>query len=398
MSHSSPPRRSRLLTLGLWAGLGLALALIGWLALGACGLGGPGGRPWLAFCPDPAAAADRRAELEAALARERLLEAHLDRLRLALAAAPHCPGPDEAPPQREAGPPREGGAVPGRPGPGAADGPPVDVAEAPEEDGPAIDPDAEAVAPDTGPEAVPEPPLPETPPRPDAEVEAEDGRPEPEGPETPEGAEPPLPPETPETPEVPDTDSQPPTPPAVPEPPPLEDRPDGQRDEGPDTDPDTDPDSDPDTDPDSDRDTGPDTTPPLPPEQPDLPEEVLEEGDIAQLQGCWSLVSPYSIRSRETGETYGTRDWEMCFGPDGSGTQTLTFENGLTCEGPVHAQFDETGNLEVIDLGNVPCEGGRGIDQRITRCERQDGRVDCTTRHMTPPEFPVPVRFERRSP
>lgn len=227
---------------------------------------------------------------------------------------------------------------------------------------------------------MPETPLPET--------QAEDGRTEPQVPEAPEGAGPPLPPETPEapetaeTPQTPDPDAQPPTPPAVPEPPPLEDRPEGQPDEGPDT----------------DRDTGPDRTPPLPPEQPDLPEEVLEEGDIAQLQGCWSLVSPYSIRSRETGETYGTREWEMCFGPDGTGIQTLTFENGVTCEGSVHAQFNESGNLEVIDLGNVPCEGGRGIDQRITRCERRDGRVDCTTRHTTPPEFPVPVRFERRTP
>ena len=88
----------------------------------------------------------------------------------------------------------------------------------------------------------------------------------------------------------------------------------------------------------------------------------------------------------------------MCFGADGVGTQSLTFENGLRCEGGVHAQFDEDGDLSIIDLGNVPCEGGRGIDQRVTRCERgPGGSVACTIQHTTPPEFPVPVRFERES-
>lgn len=371
---SPPPRRTRLLTVGLWVGLGLVLAAAFWLALGACGLGGPGGRPWLAFCPDPAVEADRRAALNAAQMRERLLEAHLDRLRLALAAAPPCPGiADQQPPAREAGPSRPVVPVPGEPG--DALNPPAEISEIPVEEAPAIidqdtvEPGSE---PGTEPGTEPEAPVPEPPPV--AEAESEDERTDPEAleTETPEGTEPPLPPQITETdPEI----GEPP--PAVPEPPLPEERPA------------------------DDPDAAQDRTPPLPPERPDppdLPEEVLEEGDIAQLEGCWSLASPYTIRSRETGETYGTRDWEMCFGPDGSGTQTLTFENGLTCEGRVHAQFDENGNLEVIDLGNVPCEGGRGIDQRVTRCERQDGSVDCTTRHTTPPHFPVPVRFEQQGP
>lgn len=366
---SQPGRRARLLTLGLWGGLSLSLTAAGWLVLGACGIAGPDGRPLLAFCSNADALPDRRSELATVLAQERVLEDRLDQLRLALAAAPHCPVAEARP-----SPPRS-------PVPERDQGTPVDVAEAPEvtEAIPEIDQGEPPNGTSVDDPAAIDPPVAEdidptveelaTPPEIDADPT----------PEIPTPPEPPIPPEVDQGLEGQDpanTDSETRPPEANAQQPDPE-----QADQDPNTPP-----------------TPPDIpTPPLGEEE-DIPDEVLDNRDIADLEGCWSLASRYSIRSRETGQNFATQDWEMCFGADGSGSQTLVFENGLRCEGRVHAQFDEAGNLSVIDLGNVPCEGGRGIDQRITRCERRpDGNVDCTTRHTTPPEFPVPVRFERQS-
>lgn len=148
----------------------------------------------------------------------------------------------------------------------------------------------------------------------------------------------------------------------------------------------------------------PETTPPDRPETPpdaedaDLPleEEDFEDEDLSSLEGCWNLASDYTITNPDTGESAQTESWQMCFDSDGRGTQTLEFENGLTCEGRVQAQFEPDGSLRIIDLGNVPCENGLVIVQRVVECSRQpDGSVDCETRHVTPPAFPAPVRFER---
>ncbi|NBC34926.1 MAG: hypothetical protein GVY13_19825, partial [Alphaproteobacteria bacterium] len=94
------------LRLGLWGGLAVLLGLAGWLMLSACGLSWPGGgQPWLSFCAEPQAADPRGSVLEAERARQRLLEERLDRLRLALVAAPACPRP-QPPPQLAEGPPQ----------------------------------------------------------------------------------------------------------------------------------------------------------------------------------------------------------------------------------------------------------------------------------------------------
>jgi hypothetical protein len=353
-------RRVSGLSLVFWLALIPLLALSGWFALRACALTWPGGAPVFFFCPEDATAGPRAGELERARIRGLTLEERLERLRLALADAPACPVPPGAdPPEVALLPERPEAAVP-------EDGAIVEAVPdgaAPEDEAPVEEP------------PVPEPPVPE-PPVPEPPVEAPiEEPPSPEMPPEEETAEDP-PPVEPEPPPVEDAaEEEPPVPeppldeepPAVPEPP---------------------------------------ETTPQPPEPPDaeageadddlpVPEDGLDERDLSMLEGCWNLASDYRITSPATGESAATESWQMCFDDRGRGTQTLAFENGVNCEGRVQAQFEPDGSLRIVDLGNVPCDNGLSIVQRVVECSREGGSVDCTTRHVTPPAFPVPVRFER---
>ena len=133
---------------------------------------------------------------------------------------------------------------------------------------------------------------------------------------------------------------------------------------------------------------------PEPPE--DIPADDWDEADVSFLEGCWTLVTDYTITRTDTDEEYRTRDWQMCFDQDGRGSQTLNFDNGMSCSGDVDARFEPSGELVVTDQGMVPCDSGVGIDQRIMRCFRlPDGTAACSTQHTEPPPNPVSVRFQR---
>ncbi len=137
-------------------------------------------------------------------------------------------------------------------------------------------------------------------------------------------------------------------------------------------------------------------TAPVPRHNP-VPERNWRDRDVSFLQGCWRLASDYRITRRDTGEVFATRNWQMCFDGQGNGTQTLVFDNGLRCEGPVQAAFTPGGSLAITDTGDVPCSNGSTIDRRITECRRlPDGTADCTTQHTRPPRYPLPVRFQRQ--
>ena len=285
----APPRPPVIGTLA-WLVLLAALAGLGVLALGACGLSWPGGdRPVLWFCAEPAEAAARPGALLAEQARTRDLQRRLDRLTLALLDAPDCPEPP--------------GSVAADPRPPEE---PVVVAEAPPGVG---TPPIPVPTPDRT-----EPPTPDTP-RPETVL--------PDGVEPPGGA-----------------DAEP---------------------------------------------------------APEIPEEDWEERDVSFLEGCWTLITNYSITRTDTGQVFDTQDWEMCFDGSGLGDQRLSFDDGnLNCTGTVRARFGPDGTLTLVDRGNVPCDNGSAIDQRILTCERMpDGTADCNTRHTTPPFYPVPVRFQR---
>lgn len=86
----------------LWLGLIVMLAAISAIVLGGCGIAWPNGRPILSYCPARAEPAPDPALSVLAVERARGdgLQQRLDRLRLALVAAPECPAPE--PPEQVA--------------------------------------------------------------------------------------------------------------------------------------------------------------------------------------------------------------------------------------------------------------------------------------------------------
>ena len=225
--RSEPGTRG--LAVAAWAVLGLLLAFAFWLLLNACGLRLLQGSPLLQFCPAPVAAPGADPALAAELARQRALEAEIERLELALLRAPGCP---PAPPAR-------------------------------------------------------------------AEVE-------------------PIPA---------------PLPPPVPEP-----RPEPAEAPAPEA----------------------------------IPEEAWNERDVSFLEGCWELDTDYQVQHVETGEISRAASWQMCFDAAGEGRQTLIFDDGTQCSGPLLGSFAEQGSLQLQDEGDLRCDNDTYIYQRRLTCERVD--------------------------
>ena len=124
-------------------------------------------------------------------------------------------------------------------------------------------------------------------------------------------------------------------------------------------------------------------TPAPSPPVPDIPEEAWEEQETDFLEGCWTLISDYATQDINTGEVFSVESWQMCFDADGNGQQTLTYENGVTCESDVEAEFTEDGRLQVPDLDDVQCDNNSRILQRMMVCDRRpDGTAYCVTRTL----------------
>ena len=126
---------------------------------------------------------------------------------------------------------------------------------------------------------------------------------------------------------------------------------------------------------------------------PPVVETITEEGvdltkwqqaEVDLLDGCWDLVGDrYEMSDINTGEITVYSDWQMCFDSDGNGRQTLTSNDGKSeCGGEITAEFLTGGNLQISDVGNVPCkdygvEGGY-IFARVVKCAVSDsGRAEC---------------------
>jgi hypothetical protein len=126
-------------------------------------------------------------------------------------------------------------------------------------------------------------------------------------------------------------------------------------------------------------------TPPAPPPAPPaLPEDRWRRGDVSMLEGCWNLDSDYSLFFGRTQQEIRVRSWQMCFGADGRGRQTLVFENGMRCEGPAVGSFRGQ-TLLIDDTADVRCSGGAYIHQRRAECQRlSDTRAQCVSTHTDP--------------
>ncbi len=112
---------------------------------------------------------------------------------------------------------------------------------------------------------------------------------------------------------------------------------------------------------------------PAPPPKPEaIPEDAWKQRDISFLKGCWNLDSHYQTKDAETGRIREVKDWQVCFDAAGQGRQTLTFDDGSSCTGPMLGKFDDQDQLLLQDTGNLPCEGGFYIYRRQITCDRVD--------------------------
>ena len=103
--------------------------------------------------------------------------------------------------------------------------------------------------------------------------------------------------------------------------------------------------------------------------EPEIDVEAWEDRDVTLLEGCWMLDSDYQLADEDTGAISKVVAWEMCFGSDGSGSQTLKFDDGTLCRSSqVTAAFDDDGNLIMSDNTNVSCEDTWFIYERTMTC------------------------------
>lgn len=110
-----------------------------------------------------------------------------------------------------------------------------------------------------------------------------------------------------------------------------------------------------------------------------LNDEGWDNADLAMLYGCWALDTTYRTRDVDTGDIRTYRDWQMCFDTEGNGKQIMRSDDGITCEGPVQAQFSE-GRLDLLEAGNLPCQDNGYIHQRKISCvPAPGGKATCDT-------------------
>ena len=134
-----------------------------------------------------------------------------------------------------------------------------------------------------------------------------------------------------------------------------------------------------------------------PPEPEAIPEDAWQERDISFLEGCWELDTDYQVQHVQTGAISRAQSWQVCFDAAGAGRQTLVFDDGTHCTGPMLGSFAEQGDLQLQDEGNLRCDNNTYIYERLLTCERADpataqcdsfqpetgGRDDVIFRHRT---------------
>ena len=132
----------------------------------------------------------------------------------------------------------------------------------------------------------------------------------------------------------------------------------------------------------------------------DIPEEAWEDRDLSFLDGCWRLISNYTLYRRGF-LGFGLQEiqvnaWEACFDESGFGSQRMLFHDGTECSGPIGARFLPDGRLSLHDLGDVPCSDNSRIIRRTDiDCQRQaDGTAICD--YIRPRlRWPVRIRLRR---
>ncbi|MEM9900982.1 MAG: hypothetical protein AAF865_06530 [Pseudomonadota bacterium] len=116
---------------------------------------------------------------------------------------------------------------------------------------------------------------------------------------------------------------------------------------------------------------------------PDPRRPIVAEGwtnrALPMIYGCWDVTLDYQTRDVDTDAVASYADWQMCFDAEGNGRQRMLDTAGVSCEGPVTAEFSENG-LVLVEGDNLPCSDGGYIHRREILCQStQAGGAVCST-------------------
>lgn len=133
-----------------------------------------------------------------------------------------------------------------------------------------------------------------------------------------------------------------------------------------------------------------------PPPRAELPQQRWEQGDLAMLEGCWRRISNMATREIATGRVLDVAEWRMCFDRSGTGRQSLVWNDGERCEGPLQASFAQS---RMLIAEPAQCVGAsRTLVVGRYSCERQSDTVaDCERTDLSGPNAgrSTPGRFTR---
>jgi hypothetical protein len=110
-----------------------------------------------------------------------------------------------------------------------------------------------------------------------------------------------------------------------------------------------------------------------------IDEDAWLRQELTALEGCWELDGQdFNVRNVQTNTITSYNVWEICFDANGDGRQTLSAEDGKTCEGGSSATFEEDGKLRISDLAAVECRDDSVIFRRETVCTlTAEGGAEC---------------------
>lgn len=119
---------------------------------------------------------------------------------------------------------------------------------------------------------------------------------------------------------------------------------------------------------------------------PALPHDRWNQHDLSMLEGCWSRISNMTVRDIATDRALPVATWRICFDRQGTGSQTLTLQNGSQCTGSVQATFADNRLVTQAARCTGPSFGTFVRSEQV--CTRvSDDEADCVGRDLEGPEL-----------
>jgi hypothetical protein len=110
--------------------------------------------------------------------------------------------------------------------------------------------------------------------------------------------------------------------------------------------------------------------------KPALPQNAWNSGNLGMLSGCWKLVTNITLRDESTGAPLPIANWRICFDQKGNGTQTVTYQSGDVCTGPVLASFNSGHQMAIQEPSE--CSGPTSVALGHWLCKRvSDSQANC---------------------